>query len=54
MSCFFGAAMKRIIGYTLFWFALGMLVMFVLPNEFIGILTIAVCLFLSYYLSGSC
>jgi hypothetical protein len=44
--------MKRVIGYTLFWFALGMLVMLILPNEFIGILIIAACLFLSYYLSS--
>jgi 1,4-dihydroxy-2-naphthoate octaprenyltransferase len=41
--------MKRVVGYTLFWFALGMLVMLILPNDFLGILIIAVCLFLGYY-----
>lgn len=45
-------SMKKVIGYTLFWFALGMLVMLVLSNEFVGILIIAVCLLLSFYISG--
>jgi mannose/fructose/N-acetylgalactosamine-specific phosphotransferase system component IIC len=43
--------MKRVIGYTLFWFALGMLVMLVLSDEFVGIALIGICLFLSYYMS---
>ncbi len=42
--------MKRILGYTLFWFAMGMLVMLVLSNEWWGILLIAACLLLSYYI----
>lgn len=44
--------MKRIIAYTLFWFAMGMLVMLVLSNEFLGIILIAGCLLVSYYLFG--
>ena len=42
--------MKRILGYTLFWFAMGMLVMLVLANEWIGILIVAVSLLISYYI----
>lgn len=42
--------MKRILGYTLFWFAMGMLVMLVLSNEFLGILIIAAVLLISYYI----
>jgi hypothetical protein len=42
--------MKRIVGYTLFWFAMGMLVMLVLSNEFLGVLIVAVCLLVSYYI----
>lgn len=44
--------MKRIVAYTLFWFAMGMLVMLVLSNEFLGIVIIAVCLLASYYIFG--
>ncbi len=51
-AAFLGASMKRVLGYTLFWFAMGMLVMLVLSNDFVGILIIAVCLCLSYYISG--
>jgi hypothetical protein len=42
--------MKRIVGYTLFWFAMGMLFMLVLSNEFFGVLIVAVCLLISYYI----
>jgi hypothetical protein len=42
--------MKRIVGYTLFWFAMGMFVMLVLSNEFLGVLIAAVCLLVSYYI----
>ncbi len=47
---FSGTGMKRILGYTLFWFAMGMLVMLVLSNEFLGILIIAAALLISYYM----
>ena len=42
--------MKRIFAYTLFWFTMGMLVMLILPNDFVGVLLIAGCLLASYYL----
>ncbi len=42
--------MRRIIGFALFWFAMGMLVMLILSNEFLGFLIIAVCLILGYYI----
>ena len=35
---FFGARMKRIIGFALFFFGLGMLAMFLIPSDFCGIL----------------
>ena len=42
--------MKRIIGYTLFWIAMGMILMMVLPNNFLGIVIIGAALLVSYYL----
>ena len=45
--------MKRIIAYSLFWFAMGMLVMLVLSSDFFGILLIAICMLTSYYLFGN-
>jgi hypothetical protein len=42
--------MKRIWGYTLFWFGMGMLVMFVVGGGLPGILLIAGALLLSYWL----
>lgn len=42
--------MKRIIGFALFFFALGMLAMLILANEFCGVLIIAACLLAGYYL----
>ena len=35
---FFGVRMKRIIGFALFFFGLGMLAMFLIPGDFCGIL----------------
>ncbi len=51
---FFGEIVKRIWGYTLFWFALGMLVMFFVGGGLIGILLIAGALLISYLLFSSC
>ena len=42
--------MKRIWGYTLFWFAMGMLLMYIIGGGCIGILLIAGSLLLSYLL----
>lgn len=48
--CFFGGKMRRIWGYTLFWFAMGMLLMYIVGGGIIGILLIAGALLLSYLL----
>jgi hypothetical protein len=42
--------MKRIWGYTLFWFGMGMLVMYIVGGGIIGILMIAAALLISYWL----
>lgn len=42
--------MKRVIGYSLFWFSIGMLVMLLLPYELLGILIIIAGLLLGYNL----
>ncbi len=42
--------MKRLIGFTLFWIAVGMLLMLLIHNIFIGILLIAVFLLAGYNL----
>lgn len=46
--------MKRVWGYTLFWFAMGMMVMLVLSNELFGIFLIGICLVMSFFLFSSC
>lgn len=46
--------MKRVWGYTLFWFAMGMMVMLVLSNELFGIFLIGICLVVSFFLFSSC
>lgn len=53
---FLGENMKRVWGYTLFWFGMGMLVMYIVGGGFIGILLIAGALLFSYLLfsSSSC
>lgn len=43
-------AMKRVIGFALFWLAFGMLLMMILQNIFVGILLIIICLLTSYTL----
>lgn len=42
--------MKRVCGFGLFCFALGMLVMLLLPNEICGLVLIFACLILGYNL----
>jgi hypothetical protein len=42
--------MKRIWGYTLFWFGMGMLAMYIIGRGLLGILLIAGALLLSYWL----
>ena len=47
---FSGDGMKRLIGFILFWIAVGMAIMIFLPNEVLGILIILVLLLLGYNL----
>ncbi|MEF9941078.1 MAG: hypothetical protein RSA90_01400 [Lachnospiraceae bacterium] len=42
--------MKRVVGFALFWFALGMLVMMFLPNIFIGVIIVLLCMLVGYNL----
>ena len=42
--------MKKLIGYTLFWIGIGMLIMLLLKNIWIGILSIVLLLLLGYIL----
>ncbi|MDD6638156.1 MAG: hypothetical protein PUE81_05195 [Lachnospiraceae bacterium] len=42
--------MRRVWGYTLFWFGMGMLLMYIIDGGIIGILLIAGALLLSYLL----
>lgn len=42
--------MKRLIGFGLFWFAMGMILMLFLEAGLLVILIILLCLFLSYIL----
>lgn len=51
---FFGVRMKRIIGFALFFFGLGMLAMFLIPGDFCGILIMIGCILLGYYLFCGC
>jgi 4-amino-4-deoxy-L-arabinose transferase-like glycosyltransferase len=45
-----GNGMRRVWGYTLFWFALGMLAMYVIGRGLLGIVLIGAALLLSYWL----
>lgn len=47
---FFGDSMKRMVGFTLFWIAVGMLIMLFLHNAFIGAIIIALLLLVGYNL----
>ncbi|MFR4350856.1 MAG: hypothetical protein ACLT3H_04200 [Roseburia sp.] len=49
--CFFGDCMvKRIIGFALFCFSMGMLVMLVIHNRFFGFILIVLCMMAGYYI----
>lgn len=42
--------MKKLIGYTIFWFGIGMLLMLLIKNIWIGILLIILLLLLGFIL----
>ena len=42
--------MKRLIGFIMFWMAVGMLLVFLLPNLFVEIMIIAALLITGYHL----
>lgn len=48
--CFFGGFMKRIIGFALFCFSMGMLAMLVIHNRFLGFILIVVTMLAGYYI----
>lgn len=47
---FFGDVMKRMVGFILFWIAIGMLLMILIHNILIGIIIIGILLLLGYNL----
>ena len=42
--------MKKVIGFALFFIAVGMLIMLMLPNVFVGLVLIFICLIVGYNL----
>ena len=59
MACAASAAsrrelMRRIVGYTLFFIGIGMLIAFFMPNEFVTLLLAAGLLILGYLLFCGC
>ena len=42
--------MKRMLGFILFWIAVGMIIMFFLTNGILAVCLILICLFLGYHL----
>lgn len=46
--------MRRLIGYTVLWFAFGMLFMLVLGNTWIGLILIAIFIIVGYNLFSCC
>ncbi|MDE6852536.1 MAG: hypothetical protein K2J67_08605 [Lachnospiraceae bacterium] len=42
--------MRQMIGFILFWIAIGMTIMFFLDNSFLAVLIILLCLVLAYNL----
>ena len=42
--------MKRLLGFALFCFSMGMLVMLVIHNRLIGFVLIVVCMMAGYYI----
>ena len=47
---FLGGGMKRIIGFALFCFSMGILVMIVIHNRFCGFLLMIACMLAGYYI----
>mgnify|MGYP000485439880 CR=1 FL=1 len=46
---------KQLLGFIMFWMAVGMLFMVFIPNNFVGVLLAAAFLLIGYYLfSGKC
>lgn len=48
--CAFFGVMRKLIGFILFWIAVGMIIMLFLSSEFIGVLLILLCLIIGYNL----
>ncbi len=46
--------MKRMIGFILFWIAVGMTIMLFIHSGFFAILMIIICFLLSYHLFNDC
>ena len=42
--------MRKLIGYTLFWIAVGMLFMLAIGNTWVGLILIAIFIITGYYL----
>jgi len=42
--------MKRVIGFAIFWIAVGIVVSMILPNLFVQVMCILLCLLISYNL----
>lgn len=42
--------MKKIVGFIAFWIAVGMLLMLIIPNQFLGVIIMVLLIFLGYNL----
>lgn len=42
--------MRRVIGFALFFIAIGMIVAMIIPNKFAEILIVMICLLIGYHL----
>lgn len=42
--------MKRVIGFALFWVAVGLILALILPNTFVEVLSIILCVLAGYVL----
>lgn len=42
--------MKKVLGFIAFWIAVGMLLMLIIPNKFLGFIVMALFIFLGYSL----
>lgn len=45
-----GGTLKRIIGFALFWVAVGIILALILPNTFVEVLCIILCVLAGYNL----